>query len=109
MYFNLSCFTGNPKETGLHFVSGTRQASMLFASDELGRVDTTRAATKTKIRNGLTSSLYSTSDLCNRKFWAVSIHIERAQINQCGVKVDALDLSVLSERLIPEGQVGRAR
>jgi hypothetical protein len=50
--------TGKPKETALHFVSGTRHASTLFAKDKLGRVETIRAATRAKIRDSLTGKLY---------------------------------------------------
>jgi len=36
------------------------------------------------------------------------IHLIQAEINQCAIKADALDLSVLSERLNPKEQVAGA-
>jgi hypothetical protein len=45
---------------------------------------------------GITLILPVTSDFCNRKFWVVTIHLERAQNKQCGVKADALYRVVLT-------------
>ena len=53
MFFRRSFFTGKPRETALHFVSGTRQVSMLFADDALGSVEKRKLTTSAEIRKVL--------------------------------------------------------
>ena len=54
-----SFLTGNPKDTALHFVSGTRQGAMSSANDAFGKVERRKAKIKTDIRKGLTALCYS--------------------------------------------------